>query len=145
MGAVKVQTLQLSIERGAAHAERLGCSRNVAIGARKRPLQHPAFRGGKAFDHFLRCAEQIGCGQRLPQACLGNSECQASRTRCPNDKIVRIDGNQGPSPLVGDRDDQDARSRVRQTKIFRLDPRCSIVHGHRDEIDETFGQVRPAR
>ena len=62
MGAVKVQTLQLPIERGAAHAERPGCSGNIAIGARKCPLQHPAFRGGKAFDRFPRCAEKIGCG-----------------------------------------------------------------------------------
>ena len=144
MGPMKVQSLQLPVECSAAHAERPGCGGNVAIGARQCPLQHPTFRGGKAFDRFPRGAEKVGCRQRLPQACLANSERQASRTRRPDHKIVRIDRNQGSRPFVGDRDHQDACSRVGQTKIFSLDPRSSVIRGHRDEIDETFGQIRPA-
>ena len=61
MGAMKVQPLQLPVERGAAHAERPGCGRDVAIDARKRPLQHATFRGGKVFDDIPCCAEKIGC------------------------------------------------------------------------------------
>src|SRR6266550_1196262 len=61
MGALQVQTLQFSVERGAAHAERPGCGRDVAIDARKHPLQHAAFCGGKVFDDLPCCAEKIGC------------------------------------------------------------------------------------
>ena len=48
--AVKIQALQLSIEGGAAHAERSGGRRHIAIGPRQRPLQHAAFGAGKTFD-----------------------------------------------------------------------------------------------
>ena len=100
MGAVKVQTLQLSVERGAAHAERLGRRGDVAIGARKCPLQHPALRGGKVFGHCSSTyADNIRCGQRLLQACLRNSERQTSRTGCPNDKIVLSTAIRALAPL----------------------------------------------
>src|SRR6266702_4232509 len=67
MGALKIQTLQLSIERRAAHAERFGRGRDVAIGARKGPLQHPALGGGEVLGCLPRRSEKIGCRQRFLQ------------------------------------------------------------------------------
>ena len=134
MGAMKVQTMQLSIEGCAAHTERPGCGGNISIGARKCPLQYPTFRGGKVFDDFPCCAEKVGRRQRLPQTCLGDSERLTGRTSCSNDKVVCIDRNQGSCPFVDHGDDQDARLRIGQTKTFSLDPRCGIAYCHGDEI-----------
>ncbi len=51
MNAVKTQSTQLSVERGAAHAKRVGRRRDIALGPRECPLQHPTLRGGKIFGH----------------------------------------------------------------------------------------------
>src|SRR5947207_15486893 len=68
MGALKVEALQLSIERRAAHAECLGGGRDVAISARKGPLQHPALGGGEVLGRRPRRTAKIGCRQRVLQA-----------------------------------------------------------------------------
>src|SRR5260370_1189867 len=143
MGAVKFQSLQLSIERGAAHPERPGRSGDVAIGTRQRALPDPAFGGGEVFRPLPRRTEKVGCGERFLQAGLRNPKRLAGPARSPDDEIVRIDRNQGSCALVGD--DQDARLRIRLAKIFSLDPSCGVVCSHRDQIDETFCLVRPAR
>ena len=41
MSAVKIQSPQLSVERGPAHAERFGRRGDIALGSRECPLQHP--------------------------------------------------------------------------------------------------------
>jgi len=51
MSAVKIQSPQLSVERGPAHAERFGRRRDIALGSRECPLQHSPLRRGKIFVH----------------------------------------------------------------------------------------------
>ena len=51
MSAVKIQSPQLSVERGPAHAERFGRRGDIALGSRECPLQHPPLRCGKVFGH----------------------------------------------------------------------------------------------
>ena len=77
------------------------------------------------------------------QACR-DAKRQPRRAGRPDHKIVRIDGDQRRRTLVGHRSEQNARVGKGQTEILRLDPAGSVGHRHRDEIDETFGQVGPA-
>ena len=69
MGAVKIQSSQLSVERGPAHAERFGGRRDIAIGCAPAPvaaLPAPLRRDFRSL--CLTYAEQVRCGQRLLQA-----------------------------------------------------------------------------
>ena len=49
MSAMKIQSPQLSVERGPAHAERFGRRRDIALGSRECPLQHAPLRCGEVF------------------------------------------------------------------------------------------------
>ena len=51
MDAVNIQPPQLSVERGAAHAERFGRCLDITLGTHERSLQHTALRHGKVFRH----------------------------------------------------------------------------------------------
>ena len=53
MGAVKIQSPQLSIEGCPAHAKRFSRCLDITLGPHERPLQHPTLGHGKVFGHSL--------------------------------------------------------------------------------------------
>ena len=81
MRAVKIQSPQLSVERGPAHAERFGRRRDIALGSCKRPLQaRPApprqgFRSLSLTYSSLRPRAALSAGRpgkfQAPDAPLG--------------------------------------------------------------------------
>jgi hypothetical protein len=93
--------MQLPIELGAAHTERPGCSGNIAIGARKCPLQHSAFRGGK--DRFPRCAETSARSKNDPGVFKPSASADLRLTVRSNLVGWMIGRSVGSSPLESDR------------------------------------------
>lgn len=143
-GTVKIQSPQLAVECGPAHAKRFSRRSSIPPGAHERSLQHRTLGHGKAVGDPLRHAKNLRRGQWLLQACLGKSKRLARHAISPYDKVVLIDSDQGFPRLVGNRNDLDARSRIGKTETFGFDPRSGIDHGRRNEIDKAFDQVCPA-
>jgi hypothetical protein len=54
-----------------------------------------------------------------------------------------IDGHQGSSHLIGNRNDENTRVWIGQTKTFRLDACCRVTHRCRDKTDEILDQFGP--
>jgi hypothetical protein len=144
MSAVKIQSPQLSVERGPTHTERFGRRRDIALGSRECPLQPPApppqgFRSLSLTYSSLPPRAAISAGRpgkfQLPDAPRG----------WPYNKIVLIGGHQGSSHLIGNRNDENTRVRIGQTKTFRLDACCRVTHRRRDKTDKILDQFGPAR
>ncbi len=130
------------MQRGAANAEGLGGRRDIAAGAKQRPLQHRALAAGKVIACGI-AAEKVGGRHRLQGPSGRNSERHPGGAGRADHEIVRIHRNETAATSVRSLRQHDAGIGKSLSKQVGLDTLGGLAHA--SAIRLAKASVRSAR
>ena len=108
-------------------------------------MQRGAFRHDNVIACRTRLPNQIGRWDRARERSWTKAEHSTRRARRANNEVVAIHRQQRVGGPIALRRQQNPRVGKSEAEIFRFNDACRVRHCVRDEMSETFSQIRAAR